>query len=193
VFEEEGSRSIEEALLSAMNPFELAISQNSRGFTLEGSEEMRDATSRTVAGDTSTSTITGSNEPTPFDASGSNTVFGFGPESMSASNSAGSGSLESSSFDAVTGTPGTSSSVSSQVATGQDHTKMKDERMEEDQAKRVVDEAYAKGEDIVRTIVETVREQRMSLIQTGRQFVFVYSAVLAGILRDLKVEQEGSA
>lgn len=195
VLEEEGSRSIEEALLSAMNPFELAVSQNSRGFTLEGSEEMRDATSRaTAAGDTSTSTITGSNEPTPFDASGSNTVFGFGPESMSASNSAGSGSLESSSFDAVTGTPNTSSSMASvQMAVAQDHTTLKDDKMEEEQAKRVVDEAYVNGEDIVRTIVETVREQRMSLIQTGRQFVFVYSAVLAGILRDLKVEQEAGS
>ena len=51
-----------------------------------------------------------------------------------------------------------------------------------------VEQVLEKGEDVIKAIVEGVREQRMSLIQTGRQFVFVYSAVLAGLLRDLRSE-----
>ncbi|PWN51091.1 hypothetical protein IE53DRAFT_361840 [Violaceomyces palustris] len=49
-------------------------------------------------------------------------------------------------------------------------------------------EALRSGIDIVRKSVDTVREQRMSMIQTCRQFVFVYSAVLSGLLRDFKAE-----
>ena len=48
------------------------------------------------------------------------------------------------------------------------------------------DEAYACGDDLIRKAAFTAREQRMSLIQTCRQFVFVYSAVLAGFLRELR-------
>jgi len=42
--------------------------------------------------------------------------------------------------------------------------------------------------DFVRRIVEVMREQRMSSVQTTRQYVFVYSTVLAGVLRDLALE-----
>ncbi|KAK0541111.1 hypothetical protein OC835_000321 [Tilletia horrida] len=40
--------------------------------------------------------------------------------------------------------------------------------------------------DIVRRIVEVMREQRMSSVQTTRQYVFVYSAVLEGVLREIR-------
>ncbi|PWY99954.1 hypothetical protein BCV70DRAFT_103071 [Testicularia cyperi] len=53
---------------------------------------------------------------------------------------------------------------------------------------KTADAAYASGEDIIRKTVDRAREQRMSLIQTGRQFVFVYSAVLAGILREMRTD-----
>ncbi|KAE8257991.1 hypothetical protein A4X13_0g1987 [Tilletia indica] len=42
--------------------------------------------------------------------------------------------------------------------------------------------------DIIQKIVEVMREQRMSSVQTTRQFVFVYSAVLAGVLRELRAD-----
>lgn len=40
--------------------------------------------------------------------------------------------------------------------------------------------------DLVRKAVETIREQRMSTVQTTRQYVFAYSAVLQGLLRDTR-------
>lgn len=186
-----GSRSIEEALLSAMNPFELALSQSSQG----DEAGQADTNGPSAAGDQSTSTITGSNEPTPFDVASSNS-FGFGAprgESMSASDSAGSGS-----FDVLTGTPSTSASMTSvadtaaepQVLVAKDNARLTS-ALKHDGAspQKAADQAYVEGVDLVKTTVETVREQRMSLIQTGRQFVFVYSAVLAGLLADL--EREG--
>lgn len=192
--EGEGGRSIEEALLSAMNPFDLAISQQSQN----GEERSRGNDMPAAAGDTSTSTITGSNEPTPFDASSSSTAsnaFNFTHqrgESMSASNSAGS---VSSFNDMPHHTPNTSAHSTpanhssqaqpeSQVLLARDHTQLTPDSA----GAAGADEAVANGDDVVKTIVEGVREQRMSLIQTGRQFVFVYSAVLAGLLRDLRKE-----
>jgi protein tyrosine phosphatase len=38
--------------------------------------------------------------------------------------------------------------------------------------------------DYIRAAVEVTREQRMSSVQTTRQYVFTYAAVLAGLLRD---------
>ncbi|SPO30820.1 related to Protein-tyrosine phosphatase, receptor type 1 [Ustilago trichophora] len=210
---EDGGRSIEEALLSAMNPFELAISQQ------QSHNSGDERTTASAPGDTSTSTITGSNEPTPFDTSSSATcnIFNFtnpnsnsnsntvstGAEGMSASNSAGSTSC----FTDLPPTPDTSthstpansqlqqeSSPRSQVLLmARDHTQLGGSAANAatttmGMGGMVVDEAVSKGEDVVRKIVEGVREQRMSLIQTGRQFVFVYSAVLAGLLRDLRRE-----
>ncbi|ETS62384.1 hypothetical protein PaG_03471 [Moesziomyces aphidis] len=186
-----GSRSIEEALLSAMNPFELALSQSSQG----DEAGQADTNGPSAVGDQSTSTITGSNEPTPFDVASSNS-FGFGAargESMSASDSAGSGS-----FDVLTGTPSTSASMTSvtdaaaeaQVLVAKDTARLSSVlRHDGASPQKAADQAYVEGVDLVKTTVETVREQRMSLIQTGRQFVFVYSAVLAGLLADL--EREG--
>jgi len=229
---DEGGRSIDETLMSAMNPFELTISQQAQrqqngddrpGRGGDGVSSV--ATTTATAGDTSTSTVTGSNEPTPFDASSSTTsnVFGFGShvaqlsqgmrgESVSASNSASS----TLSFNdmlpnqATAGTPNTSahstpanshrdqhqhrvsnsSSHDSQVLVARDHTKLSAQDAVTASGHEA-DEAYARGEDVIKAIVEGVREQRMSLIQTGRQFVFVYSAVLAGLLRDL--QREGAA
>ncbi|KAK0542729.1 hypothetical protein OC846_006499 [Tilletia horrida] len=43
--------------------------------------------------------------------------------------------------------------------------------------------------DIIRRVVEVMREQRMSSVQTTRQYVFVYTAVLEGVLRELKAEE----
>lgn len=197
-----GAHSIDEALMSAMNPFDLSIAQQSQGANADDSPtKMSDATTAAAAGDASTSTITGSNEPTPFDASATSSIFGFDRprapsrsvaasrgESMSASNSAGS----TSSFNDVlsrhtAGTPNTSAHSTpanhdeAQVLEARDYTRL-------DPNGRAADEAYVQGEDLIKAIVEAVREQRMSLIQTGRQFVFVYSAVLAGLLRDLRAE-----
>ncbi|PWN41013.1 hypothetical protein IE81DRAFT_197165 [Ceraceosorus guamensis] len=42
--------------------------------------------------------------------------------------------------------------------------------------------------DLIQSAVGVVREQRMSSVQTTRQFVFTYSAVLAGLLRELDAE-----
>lgn len=172
-----------------MNPFDLAITQQT---SEEGSVSNGNIT---AGGDTSTSTVTGSNEPTPFDASSSTNVFGFSQqkrgENMSASNSAGS---NSSFTDVSAQTPNTSAHSTpantahqepQQVLVTRDHTKL---NANVGNAGEEVDEKYKSGDDLVRGIVEAVREQRMSLIQTGRQFVFVYSAVLAGLLRDLRNE-----
>ncbi|CDU22358.1 related to Protein-tyrosine phosphatase, receptor type 1 [Sporisorium scitamineum] len=226
---DEGSRSIDETLMSAMNPFDLSISQQaqSQSQNQNGDDKASKggdgisagggaAATTATAGDTSTSTITGSNEPTPFDASSSTTsnIFGFGSqsqgirgESVSASNSAGStSSLNDLLHNHATGTPNTSAHSTpanhnnqhqhqhrmsnaslhdSQLLVARDHTKLSGR---DAGAEHEADEAYAKGEDVIKAIVEGVREQRMSLIQTGRQFVFVYSAVLAGLLRDLQRE-----
>lgn len=213
---EDGSRGIEEALLSAMNPFDLAISQQSQNGTADernGAFGGGATAGATAAGDASTSTVTGSNEPTPFDASSSTSanIFGFASqgrgESMSASNSAGSAATSSSFNDLATShqhTPNTSTHSTpanaahqaeqqAQVLLAQDHSKLSHGQNQgageaSQDARAAVDEAVEKGEDVVRKIVDVVREQRMSLIQTGRQFVFVYSAVLAGLLRDLRRE-----
>lgn len=40
--------------------------------------------------------------------------------------------------------------------------------------------------DLIRKAVETIREQRMSTVQTTRQFVFAYNAVLQALLRDAR-------
>ncbi|SJX64911.1 related to Protein-tyrosine phosphatase, receptor type 1 [Sporisorium reilianum f. sp. reilianum] len=223
---DEGGRSIDEALMSAMNPFDLSISQqaqsqqNGDDRASKGGDGVSSAAASTAtAGDTSTSTITGSNEPTPFDTSLSTTsnVFGFSSqaaqpsqstrgESVSASNSAGStASFHNMLHNHATGTPNTSahstpanqqhhrvsnasnaSSHDSQVLVARDHTQLS---ARDGGAAHEADEAYARGEDVIKAIVEGVREQRMSLIQTGRQYVFVYSAVLAGLLRDLERER----
>ncbi|GAC96053.1 protein-tyrosine phosphatase domain containing protein [Pseudozyma hubeiensis SY62] len=184
---DDGVRSIDEALMSAVNPFDVSISQQNQSQT-QGESKADYAT----AGDTTTSTVTGSNEPTPFDASSTSNVFGFAKQTTRASTMSDSNSADSSLNDNVTHrtTPGTSvhstpanhAQDSSQVLTARDDAKMACGNAGE------VDEAYVKGEDIIRTIVEGVREQRMSLIQTGRQFVFVYSAVLAALLKDLSRE-----
>uniref|UniRef100_V5F222 Protein tyrosine phosphatase n=2 Tax=Kalmanozyma brasiliensis (strain GHG001) TaxID=1365824 RepID=V5F222_KALBG len=189
-----GAQSIDEALMSAMNPFDLSIAQQSQGQSSVADDSKMSEATTAATGDASTSTITGSNEPTPFDASATSSIFGFDRhhkplatsrgESMSASNSAGS----TSSFDVHTaGTPNTSAHSTpanheeAQVLEARDYTRLESNS-------QAADEAYVQGEDLIKTIVEGVREQRMSLIQTGRQFVFVYSAVLAGLLRDLRSE-----
>ncbi|KAJ9474604.1 Tyrosine-protein phosphatase 3 [Pseudozyma hubeiensis] len=184
---DDGVRSIDEALMSAVNPFDLSISQQSQNQN-QGEGKADYAT----AGDTTTSTVTGSNEPTPFDASSTSNVFGFAKQTTRADTISASNSADSSLNDNVTHrtTPGTSvhstpanhAHDSSQVLAARDDAKTTSANAGE------VDEAYVKGEDIIRTIVEGVREQRMSLIQTGRQFVFVYSAVLAALLKDLSRE-----
>lgn len=38
--------------------------------------------------------------------------------------------------------------------------------------------------DLIQQVVETIREQRMSTVQTGRQFVFAYRAVIEGVIRE---------
>ncbi|SPO40975.1 related to Protein-tyrosine phosphatase, receptor type 1 [Pseudozyma flocculosa] len=63
----------------------------------------------------------------------------------------------------------------------------------DDETARRTAEALEGGEDVIRKTVDTAREQRMSLIQTGRQYVFVYSAVLAALLRDIEREKSRRA
>jgi protein tyrosine phosphatase len=43
--------------------------------------------------------------------------------------------------------------------------------------------------DLIQQVVETIREQRMSTVQTGRQFVFAYRAIIEGVIRECKMEQ----
>lgn len=192
---EEKARSIDEALMSAVNPSNLTILQQG-----QSQDQACKGVDGATAGDTTTSTITGSNEPTPFDASSSTTsnVFGFTAqpqsqqpatraESMSASNSAGS---TSSFMDAFTQhTPNTSAHSTPANATHESQTLLVANHSTLTNTDACeADEAYANGQDVIRSIVEAVRQQRMSLIQTARQFVFVYSAVLAGLLSDLSRE-----
>lgn len=47
--------------------------------------------------------------------------------------------------------------------------------------------------DLVQQAVETIREQRMSTVQTARQFVFAYRAIIEGILRETKLERRSSS
>ncbi|KAJ1019519.1 hypothetical protein NDA18_005999 [Ustilago nuda] len=184
-----GERSIEEALMSAMNPFDFAISPQSE----TGSSDI--PPNAATAGDIST--ITGSNEPTPFDAASCCSADVFfsrheGSEGVSASNSANStlaNSTSSASAEPHTRntwihcTRGNSNSHGEgQMLEARNHSQLS---VAEGGA---VEQVLEKGEDVIKAIVEGVREQRMSLIQTGRQFVFVYSAVLAGLLRDLRWE-----
>lgn len=117
---------------------------------------------------------------------------------MSASNSAGSSYSFGTDALASQHTPNTSahstpanasSQAESQVLVARDATKLSSNSVNFAGAEAAqVDEAVAKGDDVVKAITDGVREQRMSLIQTGRQYVFVYSAVLASLLRDLRKE-----
>jgi len=52
----------------------------------------------------------------------------------------------------------------------------------------VIDEST----DLVQQAVEIIREQRMSTVQTGRQYVFAYRAIIEGILREAKMERSSS-
>lgn len=51
---------------------------------------------------------------------------------------------------------------------------------------KAASEALERLTDLVRDVVETIREQRMSMVQTARQYVFAYSAVLEGALYELR-------
>lgn len=44
--------------------------------------------------------------------------------------------------------------------------------------------------DLVQHVVETIREQRMSTVQTGRQFVFAYRAIIEGVIRESKSKEQ---
>jgi protein tyrosine phosphatase/rhodanese-related sulfurtransferase len=54
------------------------------------------------------------------------------------------------------------------------------------------DTGSAEGVDLIRTIVDTMREQRMSMVQTTRQFVFAYTAVICGTLDEIRREESSS-
>ncbi|SNX82000.1 related to Protein-tyrosine phosphatase, receptor type 1 [Melanopsichium pennsylvanicum] len=222
--DDQGARGMEEALLNAMNPFDLAISQQQQndGERREAQQQQHSSAARAGSaanGDTSTSTVTGSNEPTPYDASSSTCVSGFRGgssssrgECMPASNSGGSTGSFADGIGLQEHTPntwiqstranqhnnihmnnGSSNGFEAQlVSAPKDYATLNHNHVEEGDgngdSNKVVEEAVRRGDDVIRTIVEEVREQRMSLIQTGRQFVFVYSAVLTGLLRDLTNE-----
>lgn len=185
-----------DAALAGLDSFQLAISRNKAPMTLQSMSSpsppdmdnaQADNTTTTVA-DNTASTFTGSNEPTPFDFSSSKANdFRF----HRPSGSANGGSSDDDSDHALTlsldarlsstyrlpktGLPRSTSTESTTAASAV-------------AAAEKADEAYRTGEDMIRKIAETAREQRMSLIQTGRQYVFVYSAVLAGILDELHKE-----
>lgn len=45
------------------------------------------------------------------------------------------------------------------------------------------------GVDLVRKVVDTIREQRMSMVQTTRQYVFAYWAIFNGVLQEMRREE----
>ncbi|KDN45612.1 hypothetical protein K437DRAFT_268393 [Tilletiaria anomala UBC 951] len=52
--------------------------------------------------------------------------------------------------------------------------------------------AFSTDTDLIKQTTETVREQRMSSIQTTRQYVFVHLAILEGCIRDYRRYQQES-
>ncbi|MCO5585235.1 hypothetical protein L7F22_039168 [Adiantum nelumboides] len=45
------------------------------------------------------------------------------------------------------------------------------------------------GVELVRKVLDTIREQRMSMVQTNRQFVFAYKTIFEGVLQEMKREE----
>ncbi|PWN33430.1 uncharacterized protein FA14DRAFT_62138 [Meira miltonrushii] len=45
------------------------------------------------------------------------------------------------------------------------------------------------GVELVRKVLDTIREQRMSMVQTSRQFVFAYKTIFEGVLQEMKREE----
>lgn len=45
------------------------------------------------------------------------------------------------------------------------------------------------GVELVRKVLGTIREQRMSMVQTSRQFVFAYKTIFEGVLQEMKREE----
>ncbi|KAN0062684.1 hypothetical protein ACQY0O_004879 [Thecaphora frezii] len=165
--------SLNKRMSDAMNPFEAAMHSNGQGSTRNTS-----TTATTAAALATRDRSSESNEPTPFPTypcTSSDAAVAVNPTTATSSMS-------------LTPSPGHGSKQPSGAAADPGAGGLAAEEQEIREGTKAAKAALEEGQDIIRKTVDTAREQRMSLIQTCRQYVFVYSAVLAALLRDLEAE-----
>ncbi len=113
-----------------------------------------------------------------------------GTDLASVSSGGVASSFDTSSSDRAGPTSGTSSVL---FVGGRPRTSSTELTTPQDQQHVGEESALNTELDVVKETTETVRQQRMSSIQTARQYVFVHTAIIEGCLRDFRRRAEKQA